>query len=702
MRIKTILIILASLGLLTTATGGYFYYHSLKEFAIEREKRRVSSQAMLIKGRLYSYLMQNMRVAGTLSGLPQIQRYFQVPNTQSLASVNDILDHFQQSLNVDVCYIMNHVGITIASSNRMAPDSFVGQNYAFRPYFQQAIKGTPAIYMALGITSGRRGIYYSHPVRNPDQPEVAGVIVIKASVRSIENEICENAEGTFLFSDPNGTIFMTNRREWRYLTIWKPEPEQMEKLRKTRQFGAGPWKWTGLEIKESHLANDKTGRQYIFYRPEMENFPGWTLVYLVELPQLIERAFDPLSRSTTYFVGILSGLVVLFIFFLYQRGSHELSLKMRAEAEVRENEQRLRQIVQGSSIATMVMDENHKITHWNRAIEKLTGIPAARLIGKSNQWMAFYDHARPVLADLVLDGVDEAEIIAHYGDRISRSYVVQGAYEVEAFFPNLNDHNQWLFFTAAPLRDVKGQLVGAIETVQNITEAKKAEEALRNSEKQLHFLSSELLLKLEKQRKRISRELHDSIGQMLNFTLMSIGNINQNLTTLPIEEVRKSLNSLKPVIRETIHEIRRICADLRPAILDELGLKVGVEWLCEGFTETYPSVNLEYRIQIEEKNIPEILKITIFRIVQEGLNNIGKHSGADHVSVILKNKNAFIELVIQDNGSGFEGGVSASSTQKDAGIGLVSMRERTEYAGGQFRIESAHGKGTVLHAEWVI
>lgn len=702
MRIKTILIILVLLALFATVTGGYFYYHSLKKAAIELEKRRVGSQAVFIKGRLSSYLIQNMRVAGTLAGLSQIQHYFQVPDSQSLESVNDMLDHFQQSLNVDVCYIMNHHGITIASSNRMAPDSFVGHDYGFRPYFRQAIEGNPTIYMALGITSGLRGIYYSHPVRNPGQPEMAGVVVIKASVKSIENEICDNAEGTVLVADPNGIIFMSSRPDWLYHTLWKPRAAKLEQLLKTRQFGSGPWEWTGLEIKDAHLANDKTGREYVFYRPEMENFPGWSIVYLVELPRLIERAFDPITQSTTYIVEIMFGMVALSIVLLYRRGSHELSLKVKAEDEIRENEQWLYQIVQGNSIATMVMDKNHRITHWNNAMEKLTGISATRMKGKTDQWMAFYDHPRPVLADLVLDGADDAEIVAHYGDRISRSSVVPGAYEGEAFFPNLNGRSQWLFFTAAPLRDVKGKLVGCIETVQNVTKAKKAEEGLRNSEKQLRFLSSELLLKLEKERKRISRELHDSIGQMLNFTLMCIGNTNRNITSLSIEEVQRSLNSLKPVIRKTIDEIRRICADLRPAILDELGLKAAVEWLCEGFTETYPSVKLKYGIRIDEKNIPEILKITIFRVVQEGLNNIGKHSRADYVVVSLVNKNAFVELKIRDNGSGFEGGVSASSLQKGSGIGLASMKERTEYAGGQFRIESAPGKGTILHAEWLI
>jgi signal transduction histidine kinase len=702
MRIKTILVIMAMLAIFASITGGYFYYHSLKKSSIELEKRRVSSQAMFIKGRLSSYLMQNIRVAGTLAGISQVRQYFRNPNIQSLASVNDILDHFQQSLDVNVCYLMNHLGITIASSNRMAPDSFVGHNYGFRPYFRQAMEGNPTIYMALGITSGLRGIYYSHPVRNFSQSETIGAVVIKASVKSIENEICNNAEGIVLVSDPNGIIFMSSRPEWLYHTLWKPGPENIKQLRKTRQFGSGPWEWTGLEIKGTHLAKDKTGGQYVFYHPEMENFPGWSLVYLVELPRLIERAFNPINRSIAYIVEILSGLVVISIIYLYRRGSHELSLKMQAEDEIRENEQWLYQIIQGNSIATMVMDRNHKITHWNTAMEKLTGIFAARLIGKTDQWKAFYDYPRPILADLVLDGADDSEIVAHYGDRIGRSSVVPGAYEGEAYFPNLNGRSQWLFFTAASLKDVKGHPVGCIETVQNVTEAKEAEEALRNSEKQLRFFSSELLIKLEKERKRISRELHDSIGQMLNFTLMNIGNISRNITTDSIEDIRESLDSLKPVIRKTIDEIRRICADLRPAIIDELGLKAAIEYLCETFSDTYTSVNLEHRIRIDEKNIPKTLNITIFRVVQEGLNNIGKHSRADHAFVILEDKNAGVELEIGDNGSGFNESVSASSTQKGSGIGLASMKERTEYAGGQFRIVSTPGKGTVLHAKWSI
>ncbi len=107
------------------------------------------------------------------------------PDDDNLAKANAMLDHFKAALDVDVCYLMDAFGNTIASSNRKAPDSFVGKNFSFRPYFQEAIQGTPSTYLALGTTSGKRGAYYSHPVYEKDRGAPIGVDVIKASIEHL-------------------------------------------------------------------------------------------------------------------------------------------------------------------------------------------------------------------------------------------------------------------------------------------------------------------------------------------------------------------------------------------------------------------------------------------------------------------------------------------------------------------------------------
>ncbi len=153
-----------------------------------------------------------------------------------------------------------------------------------------------------------------------------------------------------------------------------------------------------------------------------------------------------------------------------------------AEKGPRENERMLSQILQGSSIPTFVIDKKHTVTHWNKACENLTGIWANEVIGTQKQWLAFYGEERPVMADLVVDGTSQEEIVRYYGHKYRESAVTEGAYEAEDFFPELGEKGKWLFFTAAPLRDVKGKVVGAIETLQDLSEHKRVEKKLLETE----------------------------------------------------------------------------------------------------------------------------------------------------------------------------------------------------------------------------
>jgi PAS domain S-box-containing protein len=155
----------------------------------------------------------------------------------------------------------------------------------------------------------------------------------------------------------------------------------------------------------------------------------------------------------------------------------EVAKSKAAEEALRASEKRLSQILDRSSIPTFVIDKAHVITNYNRAMENLTGISANEIIGTRKQWMAFYAKERPILADLVVDNASGEEIARLYGVKCRKSEVIEGAYEAENFFHDLGKNGRWLFFTAAPLRDVEGRVTGAIETLQDITERKQAEEA---------------------------------------------------------------------------------------------------------------------------------------------------------------------------------------------------------------------------------
>jgi len=143
----------------------------------------------------------------------------------------------------------------------------------------------------------------------------------------------------------------------------------------------------------------------------------------------------------------------------------------------------LSQIIHGMAIPAFVIDSKHNVTHWNRACEKLTGVPAADVIGTQDAWKAFYPAKRPVLADLVVDGSIEEVIARHYKGKYEKSVLVDNAYEAQDFFPNLGKGGKWLYFTATRLIDSSNNIVGAIETFQDLTKRKEAERSLRESDR---------------------------------------------------------------------------------------------------------------------------------------------------------------------------------------------------------------------------
>ncbi len=150
-----------------------------------------------------------------------------------------------------------------------------------------------------------------------------------------------------------------------------------------------------------------------------------------------------------------------------------------AELVIKESERKMSQIVHGNPVPTFVIDVQHRVTHWNLACARTTGRSEREMLSSLALWAAFYETPRPLLADLLVSGATEKVIFAQY-ENASRSSLIEGAYEAEEFFPQLGDDGYWLHFTAAPLRDSEGKLIGAIETLQDITVERKAQAALEN------------------------------------------------------------------------------------------------------------------------------------------------------------------------------------------------------------------------------
>ncbi|MDZ7698259.1 MAG: GAF domain-containing protein [Deltaproteobacteria bacterium] len=228
-----------------------------------------------------------------------------------------------------------------------------------------------------------------------------------------------------------------------------------------------------------------------------------------------------------------------------------------------------------------------------------------------------------------------------------------------------------------------------------ITELNAAEDALQRSQQQLQRLSRQLLDSQEEERRLIAMELHDGIGQTLSAIKFKVETGRRDLEGNCTAEFLGVLNSVVSMLQEAIEEVRRICKNLRPSMLDDLGIVATISWFCREFTKVYGGIEVEKEIRLDEEEIPLESKVPIFRILQEALNNTAKHSRADRVRVMLRKGAGGIELLIEDNGRGFDlKTVMQGKKGFYCGLGLASMKERAALSGGSLHIESSPGEGT--------
>ena len=319
----------------------------------------------------------------------------------------------------------------------------------------------------------------------------------------------------------------------------------------------------------------------------------------------------------------------------------------------------------------------------------------------------------PGLYSRIIHPDDRERVVAHLCEDQDHRELC----ELEFRILRRDGQERWVGHACKLVPDADGQSLGRRASDRDITERKQAEENLKKAHDELEIrvqertaelartnealrhLSSRLLSAQEEERKRFAGEIHDTLGASLNAIRFKVDSALQQFGE-PGDPVAQSLQSIAPLIQEGIEDCRRIQMDLRPSILDDLGLLVTLSWFCRRFQTIYSGIRIEQEIEIQEGDVDQPLKIVIFRITQEAMNNIAKHSKADLVRLSLRKTGGKIELLLQDNGRGFNVKEARSLDADRRGWGLPSMRERTELSGGSFAVESAEGKGTTIRASW--
>jgi PAS domain S-box-containing protein len=351
-----------------------------------------------------------------------------------------------------------------------------------------------------------------------------------------------------------------------------------------------------------------------------------------------------------------------------------------AEESLRESEKKYSTLVEDSLTGVYIVQDG-QIEFANEKFAEMFGYSRSELIGMKSLKL-IHQEDRPIVQQIRKERLNQKE--------------APSVYEVRGL--KKNGSIVWLLRSNA-LIQIEGQTAIA-GSVFDITERKTAESKLRQSEKEHRVLSSKLLSVEENERKRIARNVHDSIGQALSAVKFGLENAIMKLRGMAEEPDLEGLKALVPVTQQSIEEVRRITMDLRPSILDDLGILATISWFCREFESIYKNISIQKDIDIREESIPVPVKTVIYRILQESLNNVAKHSGADHVRIELKHTERRIELAVVDNGSGFDKARILTMENVDRGLGLASIRERAELSFGVLKLQTKPGRGTQIHVSW--
>ena len=353
----------------------------------------------------------------------------------------------------------------------------------------------------------------------------------------------------------------------------------------------------------------------------------------------------------------------------------DVAERVQAERLLARSEARLRGILDSAMDAIITVDSRQHIVLFNRAAEEVFSCPRDQAIGAPLAWFIpeRFRHAH-------------AGLVAKFGDtgassrRMGAQRIVMGLrrngeeFPIDASISHIVEEGEH-FYTVI-LRDV--------------TERTRAERQLRESKEEIRTLALTASSVREQEKSRFARELHDELGQALTALKIDVGWLRGNLAQAP-DAVLAKLGAMQVLLDGTVAAARRISSDLRPLMLDDLGLVAACEWLAHNFQQR-TGVPCELVLGAGDLDLPDPYATAVFRVLQESLTNIAKHAEASQVEATLERGEGTVILTVRDNGRGFR----TSEPRKQGSYGLVGLRERAFLLGGDIRIESEPGRGTYV------
>ncbi len=394
MKLKTIIWSFTFLTISTVLAGLFIYYNTMKTTALNTDKIVSETQIKNINDSISQLISRYNKIALTLSLHEEIAMALKGDSETRRVQANKILDLFNSSIETSVCYLLNQDGIAIASSNRNDSDSFLGNDYSFRPYYKESIKGNSFVYLAYGVTSGRRGIYFSQPVYAPDSGAILGVVVVKEDTDKIENDILfmrypanVAQDDVIVISNEDGVVFISGRKELLFNTIWQVDENTTKHIEASKQFGKGPWAWAGFKKITKEKAIDPFDTNYNVLLSPIKDIPGWNIIHFSNSDAVSGRIHATIFTAAGYvftLIFIMLGFVLVLLNFLANK----------AEKKLRESEKRYRSVTQAVSEGIILQAETGEILTWNKGAENIFGIPAKDVIGQiahGKEWATIYE-----------------------------------------------------------------------------------------------------------------------------------------------------------------------------------------------------------------------------------------------------------------------------------------------------------------------
>lgn len=339
-----------------------------------------------------------------------------------------------------------------------------------------------------------------------------------------------------------------------------------------------------------------------------------------------------------------------------------------------EAQQILAAVVQSSSSGMVSIDLQGRVHTWNAGAERLYGYTSDEAVGK-HVWEFTPPATRAATRRAVRRTLAGEAYEIHDTERVRKD----GALIRVAM-------------SLAAVRDPAGNIIGASAIIRDVTALHEAMYALKRSEEQLRALAAHLQGVREEERIRISREIHDELGRALTALKLDIANLQRRLAA--DEAAVQTLDGMAQLVDETGRAVHRLAWELRPSILDDLGLDAAIDWLARDF-QRRSGIRCTCHVRLIGSGPDAVVSTALFRILQEALTNVARHSEATDVTIRLRCTRTTVTMMVRDYGVGMRADVAEGKRS----FGLVGMRERAHVLGGEVTVRAAHGRGTLVTAK---